>query len=201
MFGKRPSTLSTTPPIEAGQQVSAPCPTPEPPSESAGTRAIVSIKPDRPEPNASQRRGQSLLASQQIIHSLLYERIDGAAAARLPREELLHQVLELIGEIVVEQRLSLTGSEQSVLGRAIVDDMVGLGPLEELLNDETITDIMVNRPASHFHRAADLLRNRVPLLLIGAPSHKNQKIASRFFAAHANEHDNSHQPRKNPCRS
>lgn len=146
MFGKRPSALSTTPPIDVGQQVSAPRPAPELPSEPAGTRAIVSIKPDRPEPNASQRRGQSLLASQQIIHSLLYERIDGAAAARLPREELLHQVLELIGEIVVEQRLSLTGSEQSVLGRAIVDDMVGLGPLEELLNDETITDIMVNRP-------------------------------------------------------
>ena len=146
MFGKRPTASSTTPPSDTGQVVSAPSPAPEPPAKPVETRAIVSIKPDRPEPSANQRRGQSLLASQQIIHNLLYERIDGAAAARLPREELLHQVLALIGEIVVEQRLSLTGSEQSVLGRAIVDDMVGLGPLEELLNDETITDIMVNRP-------------------------------------------------------
>lgn len=143
MFGKRSTVMATTPPLPADQATRAPLPVPEP---AAASRAIVSVKPERPEVGGAQRRGQSLLASQQIIHNLLYERIDGAAAARLPREELLHQVLELIGEIVIEQRLSLTGTEQSVLGRAIIDDMVGLGPLEELLNDESITDIMVNRP-------------------------------------------------------
>jgi pilus assembly protein CpaF len=146
MFGKRSQTALTVTPRD-GDQVSSPSSDlPKLPAEAPATTAVVSVKPDRPETSGSQRRGQSVLASQQLIHSLLYDRIDGAAAARLPRDELLHQVLELIGEIVVEQRLSLTGTEQAVLGRAIVDDMIGLGPLEELLNDETITDIMVNRP-------------------------------------------------------
>jgi len=116
-----------------------------PVAPAAERRDLVKARP-RAETDAAQRRGQSLLASQQLIQGVLYDRIDGHTAARLPRDELLRQVLEIIGDIVVEQRLSLTGSEQTALGRAIVDDMVGLGPLEELLQDETITDIMVNRP-------------------------------------------------------
>ena len=52
----------------------------------------------------------------------------------------------MIGEIVVEQRLSLTTKDQEMLAQNMVDDMVGLGPLEALLNDEAVTDIMVNGP-------------------------------------------------------
>jgi pilus assembly protein CpaF len=109
-------------------------------------RQVTTLPAVRPDQGNGTRRAPNLHASQQLVQSLLYERIDGAAAARLPRDVLLQQIIDLIGEIVVEQRLSLTGSEQLILGRAIVDDMVGLGPLEDLLQDDTITDIMVNRP-------------------------------------------------------
>jgi pilus assembly protein CpaF len=80
------------------------------------------------------------------VQATLYERIDAASAAKLPRDELHRQILELIGEVVAEQRISLTGREQEALGAAIVDDMVGLGPLEPLLRDDAITDVMVNGP-------------------------------------------------------
>lgn len=146
MFGKRsPIAESAGPVTEVVVSPAAPLQSISP-SEKPGPREIVALPTVRPESPNAGRRTQSLLASQQVVHSLLYERIDGATAASLPRDILLQQVVELIGEIVVEQRLSLTGSEQLILGRAIVDDMVGLGPLEELLQDETITDIMVNRP-------------------------------------------------------
>jgi pilus assembly protein CpaF len=78
------------------------------------------------------------------IQAALYDRIDATAATKLPRDELNRQILELIAEVVAEQRLSLHGREQELLGATIVDNMVGLGPLEPLLRDETITDIMVN---------------------------------------------------------
>ena len=69
------------------------------------------------------------------------------AAGGLPgREELLRQIQDLIGEIALEERLSLSSREQEQIGLSLVDDMVGLGPLEPLLRDETITDIMVNGP-------------------------------------------------------
>jgi pilus assembly protein CpaF len=146
MFGKRSSTMALSAPTDGEQEQSAARPTLESPREAANAPVVVTVKAERAETASGQRRGQSLLASQQVIRSLLFERIDGGAAARLPRDELLKQVSDLIGEIVAEQRLSLTSAEQAVLGRATVDDMIGLGPLEDLLNDETITDIMVNRP-------------------------------------------------------
>ena len=46
------------------------------------------------------------------IQAALYDRIDATAATKLPREELNQQILELIAELVAEQRLSLHSREQ-----------------------------------------------------------------------------------------
>ena len=58
----------------------------------------------------------------------------------------MRQLEGLVSELLVEHRLQLNRPEQDDLVYQIVDDMVGLGPLEPLLEDETITDIMVNGP-------------------------------------------------------
>ena len=81
------------------------------------------------------------------IQTELLERIDASAAAKLPRDELQRQIAELIGEIVTEEKLSVTSKEQQELTITLVDDMVGLGPLEPLLADEGINDIMINGPS------------------------------------------------------
>lgn len=93
-----------------------------------------------------ERRSDYLKSSFARLQAALYERIDAAAAAKLPRDELLRQIQELIGEIALEQRLTLSSRDQEQIGQTLVDDMVGLGPLEPLLRDDTITDIMVNGP-------------------------------------------------------
>ncbi|MFW0777339.1 MAG: ATPase, T2SS/T4P/T4SS family [Rickettsiales bacterium] len=80
------------------------------------------------------------------IYDLLMEQIDITTSSRLPRDELKRQIIELIGEIVMEQKLALSQSEQQRLANQIVDDMLGFGPLEPLLEDEFVTDIMVNGP-------------------------------------------------------
>jgi pilus assembly protein CpaF len=74
------------------------------------------------------------------------EQIDITTSSRLPRDELKRQIIEIIGEIVIEQKLPLSQAEQQLLANQIVDDMLGFGPLEPLLRDEFITDIMVNGP-------------------------------------------------------
>ena len=153
MFGKRASLVPSAPPAtadspDAVQPPAKPGQSPKVPSVTSVRvpATVLNSKSADVEPAANPRRAQNLSASQAIIQNLLYERIDGAAATRLQREELLHQIIEVIGEIVVEERLSLTGSEQEQLAQSIVDDMIGLGPLEELLKDDLITDIMVNKP-------------------------------------------------------
>ncbi|MGB8183261.1 MAG: CpaF family protein [Stellaceae bacterium] len=78
------------------------------------------------------------------IYPLVLQRIDTEVAAKLQRDELARQLAEMVSEIVVEQRINLNQAEQRQLVAVLLDDMLGLGPLEPLLADETVTDIMVN---------------------------------------------------------
>ena len=72
--------------------------------------------------------------------------IDLAAAVSLPRKELVRQLEGLVAELLAEHRIQLNRPEQADLVYQIVNDMMGLGPLEPLLEDEGITDIMINGP-------------------------------------------------------
>ena len=84
--------------------------------------------------------------AKQTIQPLVMDRLDVSAASQLPRDELSHQLREIVGEVLNEEKLQLNGSEQSAVVELLLDDMLGLGPLEPLLADDTITDIMVNGP-------------------------------------------------------
>lgn len=97
-------------------------------------------------PAAPAKVQDELAATKDRIYNVLMEQIDIATSSRLPRDELKRQIIELIGEIVIEQKLPINQSEQQTLANQIVDDMLGFGPLEPLLRDELITDIMVNGP-------------------------------------------------------
>src|SRR3546814_13247558 len=52
----------------------------------------------------------------------------------------------IIGEVLAELKLTLNRREQIALEKVLVDELLGLGPLEELLADGTISDIMINGP-------------------------------------------------------
>ncbi len=80
------------------------------------------------------------------VQPLLMEHIDPAAAADLPRPELAEQIGEVVGELLVQEKINLNLREQRDLVSLLLDDMLGLGPLEPLLADESISDIMVNGP-------------------------------------------------------
>ncbi len=129
MFGRRP----ITPALESKPA--------SPPAEGALAPHAGAARA-----GGGERRSDYLKSSFARLQAALYERIDAAAAAKLPRDELLRQIQELIGEIALEQRLTLSSRDQEQIGQTLVDDMVGLGPLEPLLRDDTITDIMVNGP-------------------------------------------------------
>jgi len=98
-------------------------------------------------PSASDAELDSTLEeAKSRIQPLLMEHIDPAAASELPRPELAEQVGEVVGELLVQEKLNLNLREQRDLVAILLDDMLGLGPLEPLLADEDISDIMVNGP-------------------------------------------------------
>nr|WP_199899604.1 CpaF family protein [Sneathiella glossodoripedis] len=80
------------------------------------------------------------------IQPLLLERIDISAAVQMDRLDLARDISDIVADILVEERIQLNQREQRELIERLMHDMLGLGPLEPLLADETITDIMVNGP-------------------------------------------------------
>ncbi len=80
------------------------------------------------------------------IQPKLMARLDVSAASALPRNELARQLGELVAELIAEEKFQLNGIEQRNLVTRLVNDMLGLGPLEPLLASDKITDIMVNGP-------------------------------------------------------
>ncbi len=141
MFGRRSTTDQATelsPAAGASPHAAAP-------GQPAAASEPGQPSARRPAGEIGSRPDAARAALSQIQKDL-YERVEPTAATKLPRQELYRQVFEIISELLAERRLSLTVRDQEALCRSVVDDMMGLGPLEPLLQDETISDIMVNGP-------------------------------------------------------
>ena len=86
-----------------------------------------------------------LTLANDVVRSLL-EFMDFSELAAKPRteqESLIRSGIEIVSS---EQKMHMNGREVQELVETVLADMLGLGPLEKLLNDERITDIMVNGP-------------------------------------------------------
>ena len=81
-----------------------------------------------------------------VLYDQILAQIEPAMAVRLSRPELTNRVEQLVAEVANERRLLLNQQEQQTFAAAMVDDMIGLGPLEAPLRDETVSDILVNGP-------------------------------------------------------
>ena len=78
---------------------------------------------------------------EQVLPRLL-ERVDPEAAATLSKDELTEEFRPIILEVLAELRITLNRREQFALEKVLVDELLGFGPLEELLADPDISDIM-----------------------------------------------------------
>jgi pilus assembly protein CpaF len=150
-----PALVEPAPPAAETGEPPAPAETESQPS-SPQTAPLVPLPAARePDPAArgetTDKSGSRLSRSKvdqarRTIQPLLMTRIDLAAAVSLPRTELVRQLEGMVSELLGEHRLQLNRPEQADLVYQVVNDMLGLGPLEPLLEDETITDIMINGP-------------------------------------------------------
>ena len=141
-----------------------PCPPVAPPAQTRGKAATPQTEPKDAMPEtkygpppsketedaeAAARRARSRASVEEAalrVRPILLERIDPAAAAQLTRKELARQIAEVVVELLQEESIQLNQLEQRDLVTTLVNDMLGLGPLEALLADEKVTDIMVNGP-------------------------------------------------------
>jgi pilus assembly protein CpaF len=93
---------------------------------------------------------ESVAQAKLKLQPIVLERIDTSLAARLPREALSRDLTSLVADLLNETKIQLNASERAELVKELLDDMLGLGPLEPLLADEGISEIMVNGPKQVF---------------------------------------------------
>ena len=142
-------------------------------------RAEPEPRPAPLAPTAAQPRPSGSAAIAQL-RNLCLAQLDPAVVADLPPERLTAEVERLIAEIATERRLQLNAREQRVLANELVDDMLGLGPLEPLLEDDTINDIMVNGPHRIFVERGGKL---VPSPIVFRDAAHAMNISQRIAAA------------------
>jgi pilus assembly protein CpaF len=79
------------------------------------------------------------------VHQRLVEELAGNTDSA-PPEQVRQRIAELVNEMVVEQSLTMTRQDKMRVIDTVIDDVLGLGPLEGLLHDPEITEIMINSP-------------------------------------------------------
>ncbi len=98
-----------------------------------------------PDPNRNSSRS-SVDQAKLKIQPLVIERMDVSVAAKMARYDLQNDLTALVADVLAENKIQLNGAERQDLVTQILDDMLGLGPLEPLLADEGISEIMINGP-------------------------------------------------------
>jgi pilus assembly protein CpaF len=79
------------------------------------------------------------------LHRKILDRLDLEKLGRTPSDAAREEVLLLIRNTVNSEAVPLSFAERERLAREILDEIFGLGPLEPLLKDPTVSDILVNR--------------------------------------------------------
>ena len=87
---------------------------------------------------------QRLLDAKLLIHRRIIDEINLAAVDKIAIKELRPQIFELVAQHVTSQRIVLNAQELETFVDDILNEMTGLGPIEPLLKDETINDILIN---------------------------------------------------------
>jgi pilus assembly protein CpaF len=125
-----------------------------PPAEEKGTDRAAALARLAPEPfngeAAAESIGGDLLTQQRFLdakihlHRKLIDDLNLSTIDKIPKKELRAQLHGLVAQYVVGERIALNAEELEDFVDDILDEMTGLGPIEPLIKDPTITDILIN---------------------------------------------------------
>ena len=99
----------------------------------------------KPNPKAAAaKHSLGLLDAKIRVHNRLIDELDLSALDKLGDEDLKRQVRAIVMDIVREEGMAMSSAEINTFADAVFDEMTGLGPIEPLLADDSISDIMIN---------------------------------------------------------
>ncbi|MCA0857175.1 CpaF family protein [Phaeobacter italicus] len=154
MFSKYKRQSATAKPATAAQPKAAPAPEAQPkaPAPAAATlrkpaaRTKAEAAPADKERKRKERMGEIKIQ----LHRELLENLNLAALERASEAELRAEISSIASEILEERGIVLNREDRQTLNKELYDEVTGLGPLETLLQDDTVSDILVNGPQQVF---------------------------------------------------
>ncbi len=119
--------------------------------------SAVASQPAEVAPRANPLLSSKLLDAKVRLHRRLIEEINLSALEKLPEEEMRKHISGLVSQYVLSERLALNTQELEDFVIEILDEMTGLGPIEPLLKDPTVNDILINGHECVYVERAGLL--------------------------------------------
>ncbi|MGE4369494.1 MAG: CpaF family protein [Burkholderiaceae bacterium] len=151
MFGrKKPGSGASKPSAsDATPSLPSSMPEPEPQAPEPQGAALPDLASAAPARSARVRAdARTLIRSEhyEAARQYVFSSLNVSSAITQSRQHLREDIERLIAELALRDRLPITQSEQTQMTDEILNDMFGVGPIEPLLKDETVSDIMVNGP-------------------------------------------------------
>jgi len=114
--------------------------------------------PAKPAPVDKERKRKERLSELKVeLHKRLLENLNLAALEHADEKELRSEIQAIAGEALEEMSIVLNKEDRQQLNQELFDEVTGLGPLEPLLKDDTVNDILVNGPKQIFVERAGKL--------------------------------------------
>jgi len=130
-------------------------------------RSVVQMRPAPSVPNRTsaeavvadkeQKRKNRLMELKVELHKKLLESLNLAALETASEANLKAEIAAIVAETLDEMSVALNKDDRIALNQELYDEVMGLGPLETLLKDETVNDILVNGPKRIFIERAGKL--------------------------------------------
>ncbi|MFZ5750169.1 MAG: CpaF family protein [Pseudomonadota bacterium] len=139
------------------------------PSEAPAPRQPTSVAQRKPVPSGvasamavaadkDKKRKEKMQELKVELHKRLLDNLNLAAIETATEADLRQEIVSITAEALDEMSVVLNKDERATLHQELYDEVMGLGPLEPLLKDETVNDILVNGPRQIFVERAGKLQ-------------------------------------------
>ncbi|WP_295311130.1 CpaF family protein [Roseobacter sp.] len=115
------------------------------------TRKAAQVSPAQVTPMDKERKRKERMGELKLdMHRVLLDNLNLSALEHASEQDLRQEISAIASEFLEERSVVLNREDRQTLTSELYDEVTGLGPLETLLKDETVNDILVNGPQQIF---------------------------------------------------
>ncbi|WP_375228360.1 CpaF family protein [Roseobacter sp. S98] len=149
---KKPSAAAPASEVKPDDKVTNIAPAGQAPATApAVTRKAPQAVPAQVAPADKERKRKERMGEIKLdLHRVLLENLNLSALEHATEQDLRQEISAIASEFLEERSIVLNREDRQTLTSELYDEVTGLGPLETLLQDETVNDILVNGPQQIF---------------------------------------------------